>query len=144
MKYLNKFLEAQKETFEHALFEIKNGKKESHWMWYVFPQIQGLGQSEVSEFYSLNTIDEAKDYLAHPILGSRLIEISTLLLNCDNTNIEEIFGYPDYLKLRSSMTLFSIVVNNEELIFNKILEKYYEKNMCDKTLLILNKNEQFY
>ena len=83
------------------LFEIKNGKKESHWMWYVFPQIQGLGQSEVSEFYSLNTIDEAKDYLAHPILGSRLIEISTLLLNCENTNIEEIFGYPDYLKLKS-------------------------------------------
>lgn len=144
MKYLNKFLEAQKDTFEYALFEIKNGKKESHWMWYVFPQIQGIGQSENSSFYALNNIKEASNYLKHPILGARLLEISTLLLNCKNTNIEEIFGYPDYLKLKSSMTLFSIAVNNEELIFNKILEKYYKKNMCDITLLILNKNEQFY
>ena len=119
MIYLNKYLEAQKDTFELALSEIKNGKKESHWMWYVFPQIQGLGESEISKFYSLNTIDEAKGYLAHPILGARLIEISTVLLNSNETDSYEIFGYSDNLKLKSCMTLFSLVANHEILIFNE-------------------------
>lgn len=143
MIYLNKFLKAQKDTFDLALSEIKNGKKESHWMWYVFPQIQGLGQSEVSKFYSLNTIDEAKDYLAHPILGSRLIEISTLLLHLNENDSYEIFGYPDNLKLKSSMTLFSIAANDEILIFNEILIKYFGNDKCNETLLIIDNGEHF-
>ena len=137
MIYLNKFLEAQKDTFELALSEIKNRKKESHWMWYVFPQIQGLGQSEISKFYSLGTIDEAKGYLAHPILGARLIEISTLLLHLNENDSYEIFGYPDNLKLKSCMTLFSLAVNDEILIFNEILIKYFGNEKCNETLLII-------
>jgi len=143
MIYLNKFLEAQKDTFELALSEIKNGKKESHWMWYVFPQIQGLGQSEVSKFYSLNTIDEAKDYLAHPILGSRLIEISTLLLHLNENDSYEIFGYQDNLKLKSCMTLFSLAANDEILIFNEILIKYFGNEKCNETLCIIDNGEHF-
>lgn len=143
MIYLNKFLKAQKDTFDLALSEIKNGKKESHWMWYVFPQIQGLGQSEVSKFYSLNTIDEAKDYLAHPILGSRLIEISTLLLHLNENDSYEIFGYPDNLKLKSCMTLFSIAANDEILIFNEILIKYFGNEKCNETLCIIHNGEHF-
>ncbi len=143
MTYLNKFIEAQKDTFELALSEIKNGKKVSHWMWYIFPQINGLGQSEISKFYSLNTIDEAKGYLVHPILGARLIEISTLLLHLNENDSYEIFGYPDNLKLKSSMTLFSIAANDEILIFNEILIKYFGNEKCNETLLIIDNGEHF-
>jgi len=143
MIYLNKYLEAQKDTFELALSEIKNGKKESHWMWYVFPQIQGLGESEISKFYSLNTIDEAKGYLAHPILGARLIEISTVLLHLNENDSYEIFGYPDNLKLKSCMTLFSLAANDKILIFNEILIKYFGNEKCKETLCIIDNGEHF-
>ena len=143
MMYLNKFLEAQKDTFEQALSEIKNGKKQSHWMWYIFPQIQGIGESEISKFYSLNTIEEAKRYLAHPILGARLIEISTLLLHLNQNDSYEIFGHPDYLKLKSCMTLFSIAANDEISIFNEILKKYFKNEKCHTTLLIIDPNAHF-
>ena len=143
MIYLNKFLEAQKDTFELALSEIKNGKKESHWMWYVFPQIQGLGESEISKFYSLIDIDEAKGYLAHPILGSRLIEISTLLLHLKENDSYEIFGYQDNLKLKSCMTLFSLAANDKILIFNEILIKYFGNEKCNETILIIDNGEHF-
>lgn len=143
MTYLNKFLEAQKDTFEQALSEIKNRKKESHWMWYVFPQIQGLGQSEISRYYSLSNIDEAKGYLAHPILGDRLIEISTLLLHLNENDSYEIFGYQDNLKLKSCMTLFSLAANDEILIFNEILIKYFGNEKCNETLLIIDNGEHF-
>lgn len=143
MTYLNKFLEAQKDTFELALSEIKNGKKESHWMWYVFPQIQGLGQSEISIYYSLSTIDEAKRYLAHPILGARLVEISTVLLQLNENDSYKIFGYPDYLKLKSCMTLFSVVANDKILIFNEILIKFFGNDKCEETLLIISSGENF-
>lgn len=143
MMNLNKFLEAQKDTFEQALSEIKNGKKQSHWMWYIFPQIQGIGQSEISKFYSLNTIDEARDYLVHPVLGNRLIEISTLLLHLNENDSYEIFGYPDNLKLKSCMTLFSLAANDEILIFNEILKKYFEDERCNQTLLHIDNNSIF-
>lgn len=109
-------------------------------MWYIFPQIQGIGQSEISKFYSLNTIVEARDYLANPILCNRLIEISTLLLQLNQNDIYEILGYPDNLKLKSCMTLFSLASNGEILIFNEILKKYFGNEKCNKTILLIDTN----
>src|ERR1700709_704106 len=104
---LSRFLTAQEKDYATALAEIKNGRKRSHWMWYIFPQIAGLGFSETSRFYALKDQAEAEAYLQHPVLGSRLIEISKALLEIEDNHATRIFGNPDDLKLKSSMTLFS-------------------------------------
>ncbi len=98
---------------------IKDGEKRGHWIWYIFPQIKGLGHSHNSEFYGLSSKEEAKAYLEHPVLGKRLREISQALFNCDNKTAEDIFGFPDVLKVRSCMTLFDLVSPND--IFNDVL-----------------------
>ena len=103
---LSRFLKAQEGDYERALGEIRSGRKRSHWMWYIFPQIQGLGFSSTAQYYAIRDLQEAKDYLAHPVLGTRLKEISSALLDLEGLSASEIFGYPDDLKLRSSMTLF--------------------------------------
>ncbi|MBA4319375.1 MAG: DUF1810 domain-containing protein [Flavobacterium sp.] len=134
---LNRFLEAQKTTYNEAFSEIKKGKKQSHWMWYIFPQIAGLGFSEYNVFYALKNIEEATQYLQHPVLGKRLIEISKAVLEINGKIANEIFGKPDDRKLKSCMTLFAQIKNTEP-IFQKVLDKYYQAIKDEKTLQLLN------
>jgi uncharacterized protein (DUF1810 family) len=121
---LSRFLTAQERDYETALAEIKGGRKRSHWMWYIFPQIAGLGFSETSKFYSLNSQAEAEAYLNHPVLGKRLIEISTELLELQDDHAVRIFGSPDDLKLKSSMTLFAALPDTDP-VFGKVLSKFF-------------------
>jgi len=120
------------------LSEIKNGKKQSHWMWYIFPQLQGLGFSETSEFYAIKDIDEAKEFLLHPVLGKRLVELCNELLKLQSVNANSIFGSPDDLKLMSSMTLFSSL--NMNPVFQMVLEKFYNGKKDSKTLEMIGKH----
>jgi len=138
---LSRILQAQKSTYYTALKEIKNGRKYSHWMWYIFPQIDGLGYSEITKKYAIKNIKEAAAYLKHDILGSRLIELSTALLELGTNNANEVFGYPDYLKLKSSMTLFS-QVNEAPIIFQEVLNKFFSGEPDEKTLKILRSDMQ--
>lgn len=130
---LNRFMIAQEESYSLALEEIKSGRKTSHWMWYIFPQIHGLGISSTSIKYSIKSEEEAINYLKHPILGNRLHEITTLLLGLENKSAHEIFGSPDDKKLRSSMTLFN-VIQTDYKIFEAVLEKYFDNKPCFKTI----------
>lgn len=138
MNELDRFLEAQKNDYAIALSEISSGKKRSHWMWYIFPQIAGLGFSSTSKFYAIKDISEAEEYLNHSILGKRLIEISEALLNVKNKTASEIFGSPDDMKLKSSMTLFGAVESANE-VFQKVLDKYFGGKKDEKTLGIIGK-----
>ncbi len=122
---LSRFLKAQEYDYEQALREIRSGRKRSHWMWYIFPQIQGLGFSSTAQYYAIRDLDEAKDYLAHPVLGTRLKEISSALLDLNGLSASTIFGYPDDLKLRSSMTLFRLADLDCE-VFKNVIDKYYD------------------
>lgn len=134
---LNRFLKAQENDYEQALSEIKSGRKRSHWMWYIFPQYKGLGFSETSKHYSIQDLNEARDYLKHPILGSRLKQITNELLLIDENNANKIFGSPDDLKLKSSMTLFVSVDTSEEKPFNKVLDKFFNGRFDEKTLNLI-------
>ena len=120
---LERFLEAQETDYSVALREIQGGKKSGHWIWFIFPQIKGLGHSYNSEFYGISGTEEAKAYLNHPVLGLRLREITTALLNCGNPSADNILGFPDVLKVKSCMTLFDLVSPND--IFNDVLFKFY-------------------
>ena len=134
---LNRFLVAQENSFEDALSEIKSGRKRSHWMWYIFPQYKGLGFSETSKYYSINSLDEAKRYLNHPILGERLKLITNELLILNENNANKVFGSPDDLKLKSSMTLFAAVETSDENIFNAVLDKFYNGQPDRKTINLI-------
>lgn len=129
---LNRFLKAQETNYQNALQELKNGRKRTHWIWYILPQIDGLGHSKMNSFYSIKSEDEALAYYNHPVLGSRLIEICNVILSIDKNNPLDVFGYPDELKVKSCMTLFSSVSNND--IFQKILDKFYNGLKDDLTL----------
>ena len=122
---LKRFIDAQETYYKTALSEIKNGRKQSHWMWYIFPQIQGLGFSETSRFYAIKDTAEADEFLKHPVLGSRLVLICNELLALQSDNATTIFGYPDDLKLRSSMTLFASLQDTDP-VFQLVLEKYFK------------------
>ena len=135
---LQRFIDAQATAYSTALSEIKSGGKRSHWIWYIFPQVQGLGFSEVSKFYALQNLTEAKAYLNHPILGKRLIEICQELLKFVDTDATEIFGFPDDLKLKSSMTLFSGIPDTNE-VFQLILDNFFNASKDAKTLEIIGK-----
>lgn len=132
---LNRFEEAQVRKYQTALSEIKNGQKRSHWMWFIFPQIQGLGFSDTARFYALAGAQAANDYLAHPVLGTRLREICQELLGLASSDAHYIFGSPDDLKLRSSLTLFASLGSSP--VFQQVLDKFYGGNQDDKTLRIL-------
>ena len=121
---LNRFIDAQNYMYETALTEIKNGMKISHWIWFVFPQLRGLGRSDMAYKYGINGIEEAKEYLAHPVLSARLTEISEALLVHKNKDIEYIMGGIDAMKLRSSMTLFALV-SEENSVFHQVLDCFY-------------------
>lgn len=133
---LERFLVAQAHIYPYALSEIKNGHKRSHWIWFIFPQIQGLGYSVKAQYYAIKNIEEAKAYLTHPILSKRLIEISNALLAVPTNDVREVMGYPDDLKLKSCMTLFSIVSVNP--IFQQVLDKFFNGEMDEQTILIIN------
>jgi len=134
---LERFLEAQQNDYTTALSEIKNGKKRSHWMWYIFPQVLGLGFTSVSMQYGIKDLNEATAYLSNEILGKRLIEISNELLALDIDDANKIFGRTDSMKLRSSMTLFSLVPNADN-VFQKVLDKFFDGKKDEKTLQLLN------
>lgn len=135
MHDLNRFISAQERSYDAALREIKSGHKRTHWMWYIFPQIAGLGFSSTARFYAISSMQEAKDYYAHPVLGKRLVEISEALLALDTNDAGAVMGYPDDLKLRSSMTLF--LAASGDAVFQKVLDKFYSGKPDSKTLSIL-------
>lgn len=135
---LKRFLDAQEGDYHTALAEIKSGRKQSHWIWYIFPQIQGLGLSGTSRFYAVEDIREAKDYLAEPVLGARLTEICKELLELDTRNATEVFGRPDDMKVRSSMTLFA-EADPANPLFQQVLDKFFHGEKDEKTLEILGR-----
>ena len=120
---LERFLKAQEASYATALAEIQSGRKRSHWMWYIFPQIQGLGRSATAQYYAIRGEAEARAYMAHPLLAARLREISAALLALENSDAREIFSPPDDSKLRSSMTLFYAV--SGEQVFQAVLDKFF-------------------
>jgi len=130
---LSRFHKAQSSTYEGALAEIKSGFKESHWMWFVFPQLKGLGFSEMADYYGINGLAEARAYLADDILRSRLIEISQALLELKTNDADEVLGYPDDLKLKSCMTLFHLA-DNSNPIFKDVIDKFFNGVMDQKTI----------
>jgi len=135
---LNRFIEAQSSSYEVAMLELSLGKKTGHWMWYIFPQIDGLGSTDMTKLYSIKSLKEASAYLGHPILGQRLIESCEILLNFDAPSISNVMGFPDDLKLRSSMTLFEYI-SKPDSIFKKVLTQYFDDNFDDASLEILKK-----
>lgn len=138
MYNLNRFIEAQKEDYNQALKEIKNGRKLTHWMWYIFPQIKGLGESDTSMYYGIDGIDEAREYLKNEYLRNNLLEITQALLDLDSNNAIDIFGYPDVYKLKSSMTLFHYADPSIKL-FKEVIDKYYNKEFDIKTVELIKK-----
>ena len=133
---LKRFTDAQESKFNNALSEIQNGRKQSHWMWFIFPQVAGLGFSETARFYAIKDLTEASLYLEHSLLGARLIEISKALLHIKEKTANQVFGSPDDLKLRSCMTLFSLVPNTNP-VFEAVLKKYFEGIKDAKTIEII-------
>jgi len=136
MNNLKRFLDAQQRDYATALAEIKAGSKRSHWMWYIFPQIDGLGYSDMAKRYAIKDLAEATDYLAHPVLGQRLKDISAALLDLKSNNATQVMGSPDDLKLRSSMTLFALVEGNDS-VFDKVLKKYFDGHKDTATLQLV-------
>ena len=137
---LSRFLEAQNKDYSRALGEIKNGRKQGHWIWYIFPQISGLGLSVTTQFYAIKDLNEASAYLQHPVLGSRLILISQALLSVEGKTAQQILGNPDDLKVKSSMTLFSLLPQPNP-VFQAVLDKFYGGIQDKKTISILEKSE---
>jgi uncharacterized protein (DUF1810 family) len=122
---LERFLRAQVEVYERVCAELRAGRKRSHWMWFVFPQIRGLGSSEMAARYAISGREEARAYLGHTVLGARLRECTGIVVGLDGRTVEEIFGYPDDLKFHSSMTLFAEVDGPSESVFHDALKKYF-------------------
>jgi uncharacterized protein (DUF1810 family) len=133
---LSRFVHAQEDNFAQALAEIRSGRKRTHWMWYVFPQIDGLGFSSTAKFYAIKSIEEARAYLNHPILGPRLHQCAEAALGVEDRSATEIFGSPDDMKLRSCATLFACV-SPLGSVFERLLDKYYDGERDPKTLQLL-------
>ena len=133
---LERFLEAQIFTYEAAMNELSQGKKTGHWIWYIFPQIEGLGSTDMTKLFSIKSTQEASAYLKHPILGKRLIESCEILLSLNATSISEVMGFPDDLKLRSSMTLFEYV-SLPNSIFSKVLIRYFDNELDETSIKLI-------
>lgn len=131
------FVKAQENIYPQVIAELRNGYKQSHWMWFIFPQIDGLGTSPTAKKYSIKSAEEAKAYLKHPLLGKRLVECFVILMEVQNRTAEQIFGYPDYFKLQSCATLFSIITPKQE-VFVQVLGKYYENKKDQRTIDLLS------
>jgi uncharacterized protein (DUF1810 family) len=134
---LNRFVQAQAHDHERALCEIRQGHKRSHWMWYIFPQIAGLGQSAMSQRYSIKSLAEARAYLEHPVLGPRLTQCVEALLTLQDRSADDIFGFPDEKKLRSCATLFA-AISESESVFHQLLAKYFNGEQDPMTLRLLS------
>jgi uncharacterized protein (DUF1810 family) len=134
--HLSRFVEAQQGDFERALGEVRGGRKRTHWMWYIFPQLDGLAFSSTSKYYAVKGLDEARAYLAHPVLGPRLLECAEAALRVEGRSATEVFGSPDDLKLRSCATLFACV-SPPGSVFHRLLDKYYGGEPDQKTLRLL-------
>jgi uncharacterized protein (DUF1810 family) len=132
---LERFLRAQLWDYETALKEISAGRKMSHWMWYMFPQMRGLGRSRNATYYGIKDLEEAKDYLSHPVLGERLREITTAFLQLSGVSAREVFGHIDAVKMHSCMTLYNVVSPND--IFQQVIDKYYDGIVDRLTLSLL-------
>lgn len=130
---LNRFIDAQAGIYQDVLSELKNGKKKTHWMWFIFPQIEGLGRSPTAIYYAIKDLSEASEYLSHPILGPRLMECTEALLSIHGKTANEIMGSPDDMKLKSSMTIFASVAEMDS-VFEKILVKFFQGEMDVMTL----------
>lgn len=133
---LQRFLRAQEPIYATALAELRGGQKRSHWMWFIFPQIEGLGQSPTSKYYAIKSLTEAQAYLQHPVLGPRLRECAEAILAIEGRSAAEIFGFPDDLKLRSSMTLFAALAGADS-VFARVLERFYDGRPDGQTLRIV-------
>jgi uncharacterized protein (DUF1810 family) len=134
---LQRFVDAQDRVYSRVVAELRAGRKTSHWMWFVFPQVAGLGFSPMAQKYAIRSLDEARAYLAHPVLGARLLECTELLLDVKDRDISEILGYPDDLKFRSSMTLFA-AVDNAPPLFGAALQQYFASEPDARTLELLH------
>ena len=140
MEYdLERFKKAQRQDYVTALSEIKNGRKESHWIWYIFPQLKELGYSSTAKYYGIEDRGEAEAYIKDDLLRERLIEISEALMFLESNNPTDVMGYPDDLKLRSCMTLFNIVAPEID-VFGKVLDKFYSGRTDDRTVELLSKS----
>ena len=133
---LDRFIKEQEQTYSTACAELSRGRKVSHWMWWIFPQIKGLGMTSTSQYYSIQSMGEAKAFLAHPYLGKNIREISSILLGLDTNDASRVMGYPDDLKLRSSMTLFAEAAPEVE-VFQKVLDKFYDGEKDERTISLL-------
>ncbi len=130
---LNRFVSAQEGVYERALAELRDGRKRTHWMWFIFPQIDGLGYSPTAKRYSIKTLEEARQYLNHPVLGKRLLECTEAVVSLTSGTVSEIFGYPDELKFKSSMTLFEKIAGLAS-VFSAALDKYCNGERDTSTL----------
>lgn len=133
---LQRFVRMQMDNFEEALRQVKDGCKYSHWIWYIFPQLKGLGMSPISEYYGIDGLDEAEAYMQDDFLRENLITISEALLALENTNATAVFGFPDVLKVCSCMTLFSCT-QGAPPVFEQVIDKYYQGKKDEKTLAML-------
>jgi len=134
---LRRFVDAQERVYGTVLAELRSGTKRSHWIWFVFPQLRGLGRSATAQRYGISSLDEARAYLAHPVLGPRLRECTGLVAAIDGRSVEEIFGWPDNLKVRSSMTLFARATD-DNTVFRGVLDKFYGGEEDPATVELLN------
>ncbi|MRR53395.1 MAG: DUF1810 domain-containing protein [Deltaproteobacteria bacterium] len=134
---LNRFKNAQERVYGSVVAELRSGQKSSHWMWFIFPQIAGLGRSSTAQHYAIKSVAEARAYLKDPVLGARLLECTEILEGLAGRSASAIFGYPDDLKLRSSMTLFASVTEDPDSLFDRILEKYFVGEPDERTLALL-------
>ena len=123
---LQRFLDAQEAVYPDVVRELRGGRKESHWMWYIFPQVKGLGKSHISQKYALGSLDEATAYVQHPILGNRLHECTEIVVSTEESTVEQIFGYPSYLKFHSSITFLSQVGNYNRQLHYEMLDMWFK------------------
>jgi uncharacterized protein (DUF1810 family) len=133
---LERFVSAQEGVMDGVRAELRRGRKASHWMWFVFPQVAGLGSSSTAQRYAISGLDEARAYLAHPVLGPRLVECAALAAAVERGSAQQVFGYPDDLKLRSSMTLFARAAPDEP-VFGAVLDRYFDGEPDPRTLQLL-------
>lgn len=134
---LQRFVDAQQDVYAQVLKELKSGRKVSHWMWFIFPQVQGLGNSLTSKKYAIRSLEEARAYLKHPVLGPRLLKCCRAILSVQGRSASEIMGYPDDLKLKSSMTLFSLA-DDTHPEFRQVIDRHFQGQSDGRTLELLN------
>jgi uncharacterized protein (DUF1810 family) len=139
---LQRFIEAQNPVYERVCAELRNGRKESHWMWFIFPQLRSLGRSPTAEYYGIASLDEARAYLAHGVLGQRLIACTEAVLSHDGTSLNAIFGSPDDVKFCSSMTLFARASDRHDGIFDTAIQRLCCGHADERTIALLDEGGQ--